>query len=434
MTSEEQLKSAKSWSLTDKQVKNSERNIDHLYRSNYGRMVGILTRIFGLQHLENIEDAVQDTFAKAYQTWKSESPTNPEAWLMAAAKNRTLDLFRKLKPNQDLAEIHGSASISIHELFLDSEIEDSQLRMIFTACHPALDPRDQLAFALKTVAGFSQNEIAGALLMKKETIKKRLQRARKTIIEESLQFKVPTGKELERRRKRVYEVIYLIFNEGFHGNHQKTVIREELCVEALRLCRIVLGHGIKTAEAHALMAVMCFHTSRLESKQQTNVLLDLEEQDRSNWNQELIALGNIHMHQVVLANTFSSYHYEAAIAAEHLKAKRFEETDWKKLVYWHECLLEIQPNPLTELALTAVLIQSNHIAEAREILHKIKPEDLGSRAYLWHGCWAKWHHQQQDYSNECIAWHQAAKYCQNKQERALIDRKLRAANQRILSE
>ena len=152
---------------------NSSNSIDHLFRHQHGRMVAILCRIFGLQHLETIEDAIQDTFIKASLSWRAEMPENPEAWLTKAAKNRTIDLFRQLKSEKERASFFesGPASIAINELFLDDEIADSQLRMIFTACHPALDPRDQISFALKTIAGFSQQEIASALLTKDETIK-----------------------------------------------------------------------------------------------------------------------------------------------------------------------------------------------------------------------------------------------------------------------
>ncbi|WP_340156511.1 sigma-70 family RNA polymerase sigma factor, partial [uncultured Winogradskyella sp.] len=171
------------------------KDIDHLFRHHSGKMVSVLTRIFGLQHLDIIEDAVQDTFIKASLTWRKEQPKYPEAWLTKAAKNRVLDIFRTLKSQKNnLPYIsQGTDAIAINELFLDAEIEDAQLRMIFTACHPKLDSRDRISFALKTVSGFSIKEIAAALLTKEETIKKRLLRARKAIKTEDLQFKIPQG-------------------------------------------------------------------------------------------------------------------------------------------------------------------------------------------------------------------------------------------------
>ncbi|MEE9408474.1 MAG: sigma-70 family RNA polymerase sigma factor [Polaribacter sp.] len=183
--------------------------IDHLFRHHSGKMVSVLTRIFGLSNLEIIEDAVQDTFLKASITWRKQQPENPEAWLTKAAKNRVVDIFRKLKSEQKhFPEIKaGMSSIAINELFLDTEIEDAQLRMIFTACHPKLNAKDQIVFALKTISGFSTKEIASALLSKEETIKKRLLRARKTIKGRNLEFKIPIGIELSERIENVLKVI-----------------------------------------------------------------------------------------------------------------------------------------------------------------------------------------------------------------------------------
>jgi RNA polymerase sigma factor (sigma-70 family) len=243
--------------------------IDHLFRHQFGKMVSILTRIFGLAHLETIEDAVQDTFIKAMGAWRNGIPENPEAWLTQAAKNRTIDLFRQLKSEKERAPYFesGPAAIAINELFLDREIADSQLRMIFTACHPALDPRDQIAFALKTISGFSQSEIASALLTKEESVKKRLSRARNMIRDAQLAFAIPQGNELSDRLPRVLEVLYLIFNEGFHSGQKEMLVRKELCAEAMRLCKMLVDHKeVCSPNVQALFALMCFQAARLDSK------------------------------------------------------------------------------------------------------------------------------------------------------------------------
>lgn len=219
-----------------------ESKMDHLFRHQYGKMVSILTRIFGLSNLELIEDAVQDTFLKASIKWRNRIPENPEAWLTTASKNRVIDLLRKLTSENNAIDkiASGTSSISINNLFLDEEIEDSQLRMIFTACHPSLKPQDQIAFALKTISGFSGKEISAALLLNEDTVKKRLQRARTTIKNKMISFDLPESKSLQKRLNRVHEAIYLIFNEGFHSLKKDTLIRQELCGEALRLCKLIL--------------------------------------------------------------------------------------------------------------------------------------------------------------------------------------------------
>lgn len=363
--------------------------IDHLFRHHSGKMVAVLTRIFGLQHLDNIEDAVQDTFIKASLSWRKQQPDNPEAWLTAAAKNRVLDIFRKLKTQQKhLPNINqGTDAIAINELFLDTEIEDAQLRMIFTACHPKLDPRNRISFALKTVSGFSTKEIASALLTKEETVKKRLSRARKSIQDANIQFKIPQGKALAVRLQSVMEVLYLIFNEGFHSNKKETLIRKELCAEALRLAQLLLkNHLTRTPDAYALCALMCFHASRIESKTNAdNELLDLKHQDRNLWHFPLIQLGNSMMYKAVETDEFSSYHYEAAIAAEHLKARTFEDTDWKKILHWYQCLQTLQPMPSHLLTMAVICLQTKDYKLAKGYLSQLKPDDFEQRAYLYYG-------------------------------------------------
>lgn len=364
--------------------------IDHLFRHHSGKMVSVLIRIFGLKHLGIIEDAVQDTFIKASISWRTKQPVNPEAWLTQAAKNRVLDIFRKLKTAQKhLPNINqGTDAIAINELFLDSEIEDAQLRMIFTACHPKLDSRDRISFALKTVSGFSIKEISSALLTKEDTIKKRLLRARKTIQQSQLKFQIPQGKALPQRLESVMEVLYLIFNEGFHSNKRDILIRKELCGEAMRLTQMLLKNKLtRTPEVYALCALMCFHSARLETKTNAeNELLDLKTQDRTKWYVPLIKLGHTMMNKAVIEHTeFSCYHYEAAIAAEHLRARTFEDTNWDKIHYWYQCLNALQPMPIHVLTMAVVCIQKQDYTIAKTYLDDIKPEDFEQRAYLFYG-------------------------------------------------
>ncbi|MBA6157134.1 sigma-70 family RNA polymerase sigma factor [Tenacibaculum sp. S7007] len=364
-------------------------HIDHLFRHHSGKMISVLTRIFGLSNLEIIEDAIQDTFLKASIQWRIKQPDNPEAWLTQAAKNRVLDIFRKLKAEQKhLPEIKsGAEAIAINELFLDSEIEDAQLRMIFTACHPSLEPKDRISFALKTISGFSTKEIASALLIKEETVKKRLSRARKTIQKKELSFKIPQGKQLQLRIESVLEVLYLIFNEGFHSNKKEVLIRKELCGEAMRLCKSLLKNKHTSISAsYALFALMCFHAARLDAKINIeNELLDLKNQDRNKWSFPLIQLGNAMMNKAVENNEFSSYHYEAAIIAEHIKAPNFKQTDWNKILQWYQYLYKLQPNNSHLLSMAVVCLQSENYVKANFYFEQIKPEDLEQRSYLFYG-------------------------------------------------
>ncbi|MBU2920258.1 sigma-70 family RNA polymerase sigma factor [Winogradskyella psychrotolerans] len=401
--------------------------IDHLFRHHSGKMVSVLTRIFGLQHLDIIEDAVQDTFIKASLSWRKEQPKYPEAWLTKAAKNRVLDIFRTIKAqkNNSLHITQGTDAIAINELFLDAEIEDAQLRMIFTACHPKLDPRDRISFALKTVSGFSIKEIASALLTKEETIKKRLLRARKAIKSANLQFNIPQGKDLQERLDSVLEVLYLIFNEGFHSNSKDQLIREDLCGEAMRLCKLLLNHQqTQFPECYALFALMCFHSSRLEAKTNVNnQVLDLKQQDRSLWHLPLIQLGNSMMYKAIETEEFSCYHYEAAIAAEHLKAKTFEDTNWNKILHWYKALYTLQPMASHLLTMAVVSMQTKDYKIANMYLKQLKPEDLEQRAYLYYAAKADYYAETDNFDEALLQIDLALDAVTNTLEKAYLLKK-----------
>ena len=374
--------------------------VDHLFRHHYGKMVAILTRFFGLSHMETIEDAVQDSFIKATLQWRKQLPDNPEAWLIKVAKNRTIDLLRSIKSEKNRIEkiTTGASSIPLNELFLDHEIEDSQLRMIFVACHPSLKPKEQIAFALKTISGFSTKEIAAALLTKEDTIAKRLNRAKQTIVKNNIQFDFPPPKEVQDRLARVMEVVYLTFNEGFHSTNKDKLIHEDLCGEAIRLCKLLLKkEKFRSGGLYALFALLCFHASRIESKTNAaNEIVDIREQDRNKWFFPLIQMGNGAMNKAMEYEDVSIYHYEAAIAAEHIKAKAFEETNWEKILNWYTELQEFQPNTFTLLNIAIVNLQLNNFEIVRNILETLPISDLEQRAYLYFGCYAEYYAKRDD--------------------------------------
>ncbi len=405
----------------------TDHGIDHLFRHQYGKMVSILTRIFGLEHLETVEDAIQDTFIKAMQAWRTNPPENPEAWLMQASKNRILDLIRKLQAEEKRAPkiASGPAAIALQELFLDHEIADSQLRMIFTSCHPSLKGGDQIAFALKTISGFSTREIAGALLLKEETVKKRLSRARKTIVESGMRFEIPYGHKLELRLQMVLRVLYLIFNEGFHSNRQDMLVREELCGEALRLCRALMDNPhTKNPDVYALFALFCFQLVRLKSKvAKGGEIISLEKQDRTLWNRDFMKLGDRAMTKAVETDTYTPYHFEAAIAAEHIKAKSYEETNWNRIFRWYTMLYEIQPTDFVRLNMAMAQLQRGENEECKNLLQSMQPQNLEQRGYLYYGLWAEYHHRKGDKELCLENMDRALSMVQNEQEREYLEKR-----------
>lgn len=369
--------------------------IDHLFRHQYGKMVSILIRIFGLKHIELIEDAVQDTFAKATVQWRKKVPDNAEAWFTTAAKNRVIDLLRKLDADKSRIEKlnYSASAIAFNNLFEKEEIQDSELRMIFTACHPKLDPKDQIAFALKTIGGFSSSEIATALLLKPETVKKRLTRAKQTILKRKLNFELPAKKQLQSRLHNVLEVVYLIFNEGFHSNHNKLLVRKELCGEALRLTKLILRkEQFRCGASYALFSLLCLNSSRLGAKVDENFnSIDLKNQDRSKWYLPLINLGVNALEKANEYPDFSTYHIEAAIVTEHIKAPTFEATNWKQILELYKQLEQHQENTIVSLSMAVVYIQLNEPQNAYLILQKLEPNALEQRSYLFYGVKAKYY-------------------------------------------
>ena len=200
-------------------------------------------------------------------------------------------------------------------------------------------------------------------------------RARKIISEKSISFQIPQGSDLPQRLNRVLEVLYLIFNEGFHSNKKEILIRKELCGEAVRLCKMLLKNQFTNhPSAYALFALMCFHASRLDSKvDSNNEIVDIKNQDRSQWYSPLIVLGNRAMLKAVETGEFSGFHFEAAIAAEHLKAPDFASTDWNKILMWYKKLFELQPSPIILLHIAMVLLQQKKLEKAYQLFQKNKP-------------------------------------------------------------
>ena len=400
--------------------------IDHLFRHQYGKMVSILTRIFGLQHLEMIEDAVQDTFIRALKAWRTQIPDNPEAWLTQSAKNRILDLLRKLNADQkrELKLKSGPASIAINELFLDHEIGDSQLRMIFTACNPVLNPKDQIAFSLKTISGFSSKEIATSLLLKEETVKKRLLRARKQIAEQNLSFEIPTGKHLQSRVERVLEVIYLIFNEGYSSAKKDAIIREDLCGEAVRLSHCVLKKSIsQTPEAYALHALLCYQSARLKSRITANgEIIRLKEQDRTLWYYPLVLLGHEAMEKAMLVEKLSHFHLEAAIAAEYVQASSYESSNWDRLIALNQQLFNLEGSTYILLNLAILHLEKGEYKEAKHLLTRIDPKNLESRAYLYFATYAEYEFAIKNPTTATEYMDKAIDLTENKYEKAFLNK------------
>jgi RNA polymerase sigma factor (sigma-70 family) len=366
--------------------------VDHLFRHEAGKMIAVLTRIFGIHNLELVEDTVQETFLKALQVWKyHQVPDNPSGWLMRVARNKTVDLIRRQQKFAGISEelairLRSDTEHTIGQFFLDTEIADSQLRMIFTCCHPALNPEDQVALTLKTVSGFGVQEIAKALVSNEATIQKRLYRAKEYIRQHSIRFEIPVGLSLQDRLDSVYTVLYLLFNEGYNSVKADELIRYDLCAEAMRLCKLLEEHRAGAVPStFALLSLMCFQASRFDSRMgDDNTIILLEQQDRSKWDRELICMGYYYLNRSSSGGQLSVYHIESAIAAEHCLAPDFESTNWQSLLHLYDYLLEHKPIPVVQLNRAILLAQLQGPATAIDTILDIPGiEDLLNHHYIF---------------------------------------------------
>ena len=380
--------------------------IDHLFRHESGKMVSVLSRLLGLQNLETAHDIVQDTLLQAMNTWSYNGvPENPSAWLYRAAKNRAIDFLRRQKKFKEIAPQYSyllqseySLSSTVNNLFLENEIEDSQLRMMFACGHPSIAEESQIALTLKTLCGLSMNEIAKAFLTNEETIIKRIYRAKEKIKSEKIELNVPQGKELPQRLDVVLKSLYLLFNEGYNSSHPDQLIREDLCQEAIRLSYLLTTQSITNLpRTNALLSLMCFQASRLQARldDKGNIIL-LKYQDRSRWYKPLIEKGFMYLEMATEIFEPSSYHLEAAIASLHAAAPSFEQTDWKSIYHLYEILYQLQPVPI--VALNRAIASAYAVSKENALDQLLQIKGL-ENYYLYHTSIGEIYYELHDKSN-----------------------------------
>jgi RNA polymerase sigma factor (sigma-70 family) len=333
--------------------------VEHLFRREAGKMVAILTGIFGIEHLNLVEDVVQEALSRALQTWPYYGiPKNPTAWLMQTAKNLAVDLirrehrFREKQPDI-IATLEQWAANPVEgdSRLLESEIADDHLRMMFVCCHPLIPTEAQVALALKTLCGFNVTEISRAFLTTEAATAKRLTRAKQKIREAQIPFEIPTGEELARRLDSVLQSLYLLFNEGYKASSGKKLVREELCHEAIRLTGLLAQHPTgNRPKTHALLALMLLNSARISTREDDEGnLLRLDEQERTQWDQAMIARGMFHLAQSAAGEEITEYHLQAGIAACHDAAKDYESTDWRQILSLYDRLVEFDDSPVVAL-------------------------------------------------------------------------------------
>ena len=327
--------------------------IEHFYREEFGRVLATVIRSIGDFHVA--EEAVQEAFAVALERWPRDGyPRNPRAWVVATARNKAIDVLRRAGRLENIrAELRQTIeSDSGPELpdVLDAAIPDERLRLIFTCCHPALSLESQVALALRTLCGLSTDEIARAFLIAPPTLAQRLVRAKRKIAEAGIPYEVPPPDVLPERLDAVMAVVYLVFNEGYSASCGDALVRPDLSREAIRLGRLLAEQMPASPEARGLLALMLLHDARREARTTPDgEIVLLEEQDRTRWNRALIEEGLALASDALVAEPAGPYALQAAIVAEHARARRAEATDWRAIARHYEALVRARPGPIVEL-------------------------------------------------------------------------------------
>lgn len=351
--------------------------IPHLFRSEYSKITAVLCKLFGIEHIEIAEDIASETFLLAVETWSYKGiPPNPTAWLYLVAKNKAKNYFNhnKIFAEKILKQLQYT-NITTEEIEIDlseKNITDSQLQMLFAICQPSISVESQIGLALRILCGFGIDEIADAFLTNKETINKRLFRAKEKLRLENIQIKYPDITEIEKRLETVLTTLYLLFNEGYYSERQDTIIRKDLCLEAMRLTYLLIeNERTNQHSTNALLSLMCFHSSRLDARAAKNGEIILyEEQDKNLWNEELIMKGNYFLTQASNWHIISKYYLEAGIAYWHtIKTDSTEK--WENILQLYNHLLQIEYSPIAALnrtfALSKVTSKQTAIVQAEKL-------------------------------------------------------------------
>jgi RNA polymerase sigma-70 factor (ECF subfamily) len=343
--------------------------VDAFFREKWRDIIVVLTRRFGPQHLDDIENAVQTAMVRALDTWPLAGiPDNPGGWIFTVAKNHMLDRLRKLKRAADRA----------------GPLEDDTLRMILVCCHPRLTARESIAITLRLICGLGTQDIAGALLIGDDAARKLLYRTKDKIRRRRFPFELPEPDEQAARLNRVLQIIYLQFNEGYAARTGDDLTRNDLCAEAQRLADLLLRSQMaEKGSVWALAALMAFQASRLPARVDgEGRLLRLQEQDRPRWDRRQIALGFDLLDQSMSSSERSRYHLEAAIAACHAAAETYDDTDWPRIRGFYDDLMALVPSPVVELNRSVAVMMTDGPAAGLTVLQTLEDAPALKDSYL----------------------------------------------------
>jgi RNA polymerase sigma-70 factor (ECF subfamily) len=393
-------------------------DVEQIFRREYGRAVAVLTRAFG--DIDLAEDAVQEAFAAAVRRWPSSGlPPSPAGWIITTARNKTIDRLRREATREERHE--HAALLTVRDEPEEDAVGDERLRLIFTCCHPAIAPSSQVALTLRLLGGLSTGEIARAFLVSEGALAQRLVRAKGKIRAARIPYRVPAESELPRRLEGVLAVIYLIFNEGHTASSGDRPVRDDLCIEAIRLGRLVVELMPNQPEALGLLALMLLIDARRPARVTSGgELVPLAEQDRSRWSRAAIEEGQALVRECLRRNQPGPYQIQAAIQAVHSDARSAADTDWRQILQLYDQLTLFSPTPVVALnrAIAVAEVDGPHAA-----LRLVEQLDL-EQYYLFHAIRADLLRRLGRTSEAMHAYEAAATRTANAAERVLLEHRM----------
>ena len=414
---------------------------EHLFRVEAGKLVSVLTGVFGIDHLQLAEDVVQEALVRAFRTWPYYGiPDNPAAWITQTAKNLAYDLLRREKRFREkqteivvsVEQWSSDSAVNDSPLF-DTEIKDDRLRLIFTCCHPLIPQEAQTALALRTLCGFSAAEIAKAFLTTEAAIAKRLTRTRQKIRELRIPFEIPSGEEFSIRLNGVLQTLYLLFNEGYKASSGENLIREDLCYEAIRLGTLLADHPLANLpRTHALVALMLLNAARLPARvDEEGNILRLKEQERSKWSRPMIERGILHLGHAAVGDELSEYHIQAAIAACHCMAENYQSTDWLKILSLYDQWTKINKSPVIALNRAVAIAKVNGPSAGIEAVEAIQNRGELDSYYLLYAVRGEFEAQLRHFEAAAGYFRKALHLTEVKSEQKFLSKKVRALRSRV---